>query len=83
MSARHAPKPAARRHPLDDEPAPTTTSTVRHSAAAMTMTALNVKIPAALHDRLRLDAARSRQRMAAIVADAIAAWYEAHPDRGL
>jgi len=47
------------------------------------MTALNVKIPAHLHDRLRLDAARSHQRMAAIVADTIAAWYEAHPDRGL
>jgi hypothetical protein len=49
----------------------------------MTVTALNVKIPAYLHDRLRLDAARSHQRMAAIVADAIAAWYQAHPDRGL
>jgi hypothetical protein len=78
--SRPAPKPAARRHPLDEAPTPAISL---RGQDIPELTALNVKIPAGLHNRLRVDAAKSRRHMAAIVADAIAAWYEAHPDRGL
>jgi hypothetical protein len=77
--SRPAPKPAARRHPLDETPS----AIPLRGQDVPELTALNVKIPAGLHNRLRVDAAKSRRHMAAIVADAIAAWYGAHPDRGL
>jgi hypothetical protein len=77
---RPAPKPAARRHPLDEAPIP---AIPLRAKSGPKLTALNVKIPAPLHERLRVDAAKSRQHIAGIVADALAAWYEAHPDRGV
>jgi hypothetical protein len=65
------PRPGLRRpHPLDD-PAPT-----RVQGAPPAAQALNAKIPAALHRRLRVAAAEDGRTVVSVVVEALTGWLD-------
>ena len=75
MTAQPKPQPAMRRglHPLEMPNAPS-----RPPKAAEPVQALNARVPAALHRRVRFAAVEQGRTVAAIVAEALAEWLDRH-----